>query len=129
MKKTPVMNILMGAGLLLSTAGCSWFAPWREDVVVDSEPQGAQVIIPGQRLTTPCTITVPCDRGITVVIKKEGYETSVHTIRHTLGKCGTLDVIGAVIWLVPAIGLFSPGASTLEQHTIYAPLTKSAPVR
>jgi hypothetical protein len=37
-----------------------------------------------------------------------------------------LDVIGLWCWLIPGIGLISPGAFTLDQHIIYAPLLKDA---
>ena len=122
MKKYPTANVLMAASLLLATTGCSLFAPRSEDLLVDSEPQEAQVIVAGQRLTTPCTIRVPCDKDVTVVLKKEGYRTRVYNIKRTLGKCGTLDLVGGIIFLLPAVGLFSGGAYTLEQHTIFAPL-------
>ena len=100
-------------------------APWKENITVDSDPQGAQVIIAGQRLKTPCTFTVPCNKEVLVVVKQDGYDTVSYTIRPTLGVCGILDVVGTCCWLVPGIGLFTPGAFTLEQHIIYTPLTQN----
>ena len=127
MKKYPTANVVMAAALFLATTGCSLFAPRSEDIIVDSDPQGAEVMIPGQRLMTPCSITVPCDKDVTVVLRKDGYRTEVYNIKRTLGKCGTLDLVGGIIFLLPAVGLFSGGAYTLEQHTIFAPLFKVAP--
>lgn len=109
-----------------SFTSCSLFAPKTEDLTIDSDPQGAEVVIPGrERMTTPCTINVPCDKDIAVIVRKSGYNTKSYNIRYTLGKCGILDVCGTALWVVPAVGLFTPGAYTLEQHTIFAPLDKS----
>ena len=116
---------LASLALVCFAPGCSLFAPYKEDVIIDSEPQGAQIIIPGQaRLSTPATVKLRCDQNVTVIIKKDGYHTHVETLHRTLGKCGLLDVLGTVLVIFPAVGLFSPGAYTLEQHVVYAPLQK-----
>ena len=60
------------------------------------------------------------------MVKKEGYNSQVYTIGHSLGTCGILDIVGTVMFLVPVVGLFSSGAYTLDQHTINAPMTKKA---
>lgn len=114
----------MAVSLLYPATGCSLFAPRTETVLIDSEPQGAQVMIPGRRLTTPATITVPCDRALTIIVKMDGFHTQAQHVRRTLGKCGILDVVGAALFIVPAVGLISPGAYTLEQHTVFCPLKK-----
>ena len=118
------LSAITMAVLLLTASGCSLFAPQHENILIDSDPQGAQVLLPGIRLTTPCSVSVPCDEDLTVTVKKDGYDTAVFNIERTLGKCGLLDVIGTWTIGVPVIGLFSPGAWTLKQHTIFAPLNK-----
>ena len=115
----------VATSLLGTATGCSLFAPWHETLVIDSEPQGAAIVIPGyERMTTPASVSVPCDKDLTVVIRKEGYHTQVQTVRRTLGKCGVLDVVGTVVFLLPAVGLFSPGAYSLEPHTVFSVLPK-----
>ena len=125
--KHSIVSILMVVLVLFASTGCSVLAPWKENITVNSEPQGAEVIVPGQRLTTPCVLTVPCNKEVVVIVKKEGYSTATYNIRPTIGICGLLDVVGTFVWLIPGIGLFTPGASTLDQHVIYAPLAKDAP--
>ena len=119
-----IVGCAMAAALLLQTVGCSLFAPWSEEVLIDSDPQGAEVVVPGHRLTTPATVTVPCDKDLTVVVRKEGFRTQSSSVRRTLGKCGVLDVVGTVLFIVPAVGLFSPGAYTLDHHTVFFVLEK-----
>ncbi len=126
MKKSRVANVVMAALVVLTTNGCSLFAPKSETVSVNSEPQGAQVYVNNTlKGTTPCSVSVPC-KGADIVVKKDGYNTQVYTIGHSLGTCGILDIVGTVMFLVPVFGLLSDGAYTLDQHTIHAPLTKKA---
>lgn len=118
-------SILLIVGLSLLLTGCSLFAPKSDELTIDSDPQGAEVIIPGlKRQKTPCVVSVPSDKNIMIIVRKQGYVTREYTIKSTLGKCGVLDVCGCVLWGIPAIGLFSPGAYTLEQHIIYVPFEK-----
>lgn len=126
MKKSRVANVVMAALVVLSTNGCSLFAPKSETVSVNSEPQGAQVYVNGTlKGTTPCNVSVPCKEA-NIIVKKDGYNSQFYTIGHSLGTCGILDIVGTVIIIVPVFGLLSSGAYTLDQHTIHAPLTKKA---
>ncbi len=126
MKKSRVANVVMAALVVLSTNGCSLFAPKSETVSVNSEPQGAQVYVNDTlKGTTPCNVSVPCKEA-NIIVKKEGYNSQYYTIGHSLGTCGILDIVGTVIIIVPVFGLLSSGAYTLDQHTIHAPLTKKA---
>ena len=74
---------------------------------------------------TPCSVSVPC-KGATIVVRKDGYSTQVYPLGSSLGKCGILDIAGTVLFIFPVFGLLSSGAYTLDQHTIYAPLSKKA---
>lgn len=126
MKKSRVANVVMAALVVLTTNGCSLFAPKSETVSVNSEPQGAQVYVNGTlKGTTPCNVSVPCKEA-NIIVKKDGYNSQFYTIGHSLGTCGILDIVGTVIIIVPVFGLLSSGAYTLDQHTIHAPLTKKA---
>jgi len=129
MKRHPAIRAAMAAMLLHATTGCSLFAPWKEEIVIDSDPQGAEVIIPGQRGVTPCTLKVPCNKDLTVIVKKKGYYTGQKSVQYTLGKCGVLDVAGTWAFLIPAIGLASPGAYTLREHEVIVVLSKIEPER
>ena len=126
MKKSRVANVVMASLVLLATNGCSLFAPKSETVFVNSEPQGAQVLVNNSNQgMTPCSVSVPC-KGATIVVRKDGYSTQVYPLGSSLGKCGILDIAGTVLFIFPVFGLLSSGAYTLDQHTIYAPLSKKA---
>ena len=126
MKKSRVANVVMASLVLLATNGCSLFAPKSETVFVNSEPQGAQVLVNNSNQgMTPCSVSVPC-KGATIVVRKDGYSTQVYPLGSSLGKCGILDIAGTVLFIFPVFGLLSSGAYTLDQHNIYAPLSKKS---
>ena len=126
MKKSRVANVVMASLVLLTTNGCSLFAPKSETVFVNSEPQGAQVLVNNSNQgMTPCNVSVPC-KGATIVVRKDGSTTQVYPIGSSLGKCGILDIAGTVLFIFPVFGLLSSGAYTLDQHNIYAPLSKKS---
>ena len=65
-------------------------------------------------------------KGGEILVKKSGYDPQIHKIGRHLGTCGVMDIVGTVIFLVPAIGLFSSGAYTLDERTINVNLTKQS---
>ena len=126
MKKTPVANIVMASLLLLTTNGCSFFAPKTEEVAVNAGPSGAEVYVNNSfKGTTPCNVPVSC-KGGEIMVKKAGYDPQLHKVGRHLGTCGVMDIVGTVLFLVPAVGLFSAGAYTLDEHNINVTLTKQS---
>ena len=126
MKKTPVANIVMASLLLLTTNGCSFFAPKTEEVAVNAVPSGAEVYVNNNyKGTTPCSVPVSC-KGGEIMVKKAGYDPQLHKIGRHLGTCGIMDIVGTVLFLVPAVGLFSAGAYTLDEHPLNVSLTKQS---
>lgn len=127
MKISKAANLVMTTlVLVLSTNGCSLFAPKSEKIAINSEPTGAEVLV-NNRIegTTPLSVSLNCKHDATIVVRKEGYTSQVFHVKSSLGTCGIMDIVGTVLFLVPAVGLFSAGAYTLDQHNIYAPLSKA----
>ena len=126
MKKTPVANVVMASLLLLTTNGCSFFAPKTEEVAVNAVPAGAEVYVNNNfKGTTPCSVPMSC-KGGEIMVKKAGYDTQLYKVGRHLGTCGVMDIVGTVLFLVPAVGLFSAGAYTLDEHNVNVSLTKQS---
>ena len=126
MKQSKAANLVMAALVLLTANGCSFFAPKTEEVAVNTVPAGAEVYVNNSlKGTTPCSVPVSC-KGGEIMVKKAGYDPQLYKVGRHLGTCGVMDIVGTVIFLVPAIGLFSAGAYTLDQRTINASLTKQS---
>ena len=66
-----------------------------------------------------------------VLVKKEGFQTSSKMVDYHLSTTGILDIVGTCLFLLPVIGLVTPGANSLDDTTLFVQLSpeeKSAPV-
>ncbi|MBR3507140.1 MAG: PEGA domain-containing protein [Lentisphaeria bacterium] len=126
MKQSKVVNLVMASLILLTANGCSFFAPKTENVAVNTVPAGAEVYVNNDfKGTTPCNVPMSC-KGGEIMVRKAGYDTQLYRVGRHLGTCGVMDIVGTVMFLVPAIGLFSAGAYTLDEHNVNVSLTKQA---
>jgi len=107
---------LLSAVLLL--AGCSSFQQPTQLLTVTCTPSRAVVVVNGQYYRPPVYLTLPRDRTVTIQCHKEGYVPYVKVVGTHLNTCGKLDSIGAGILLIPGIGLFSPGAWSLDETDV-----------
>ena len=127
MKKSPVANVMMATLMLIVTNGCSFFAPKTQSISINSEPEAAEVVIDNtEHFTTPCDVTVSRNDNVSIIVRKDGYRTKTVKLNRTLSTTGVLDVVGACIFLVPALGLLSPGAYKMDQNSVYVPLVKDS---
>jgi hypothetical protein len=116
----------MASLILLTANGCSFFAPKTENVAVNTVPAGAEVYVNNDfKGNTPCNVPMSC-KGGEIMVKKAGYDTQIYRVGRHLGTCGIVDIVGTVMFLVPAIGLFSAGAYTLDEHTVNVSMTKQS---
>lgn len=104
-------------------SGCSFFASSTQTVSISGEPAGANVVVNGMPGTAPCTMNVSRNRDVVVLVSKKGYVPYAVTGGHSLSVLGVLDVIGFVLIFIPGIGLFAPGAYSLDQTTFHYNLT------
>jgi len=126
MKQSKVANLVMASLILLTANGCSFFAPKTENVAVNTVPAGAEVYVNNDfKGNTPCNVPMSC-KGGEIMVKKAGYDTQIYRVGRHLGTCGIVDIVGTVMFLVPAIGLFSAGAYTLDEHTVNVSMTKQS---
>ncbi|MFO1475085.1 MAG: PEGA domain-containing protein [Verrucomicrobiota bacterium] len=104
----------------LVVQGCSLFVPGHQTVKVTvPEPPHCRVYINGDyRGEAPVTAVVRRNRDMTVMVRKDGYEPATRVVPDTLSTTGILDLIGAVLFLVPALGFIGPGAFSLSDTDI-----------
>lgn len=75
-------------------------------------------MVNGQRYTPPAQVKVRRDRDVSIQCYKDGYTPYMRTIGNHMNGTGTLDVVGTVLFLVPGIGLLTPGAYSLDETEI-----------
>jgi len=103
--------------------GCSIFGGSSQPLMVNSDPPGAHVLLNGTSAgTTPLQHQVSRRGDLTVEMQKPGYKTPFRSTSRKLSSLGILDVIGAVFFLLPLLGLIAPGACEQDPFTIGLPL-------
>jgi hypothetical protein len=93
----------------------------------------ADIYINGQRVGTG-NVSHPVKRSknVQVMAKKDGYQTAYYNIDKHVSATGVLDIIGTIFFLVPLIGVFTPGFYSLDQQNIaldLSPITGSTAVK
>lgn len=111
----------MTVALLLAVAvsGCSLFAPHTQTITINGQPEGAKVIVNGNVYVAPCMFEIKRNQSLNIIVTKKGYETYTNQSSFGLSTIGLVDVVGGAIWLVPFIGLVSPGAFAHSQNNFY----------
>jgi len=64
-------------------------------------------------------VQVKRDSSVSVMISKKGCQPMHRAIGHSINGLGILDGVGTLFLLVPAIGLASAGAYSLDEDTLH----------
>ena len=119
-----VICILICISLLIATNGCSIFRSWNETINVSSYPENANITVNGMRYMTPAQISVRRNESVAIQCYKKGYLPYSRVINTDLNVTGILDFAGTFLFIIPCVGLFTPGAYSLEQKNINMSLYK-----
>ena len=110
---------LIAIALAVQTAGCSAFVPWEQHVSITASDPQAQVMIDNQIVGTGHVETdLPRDRSYSIVATAHG-QTAVATIDHHISTTGILDIVGTFFFIVPIIGVFTPGFWDLDPTNVH----------
>jgi hypothetical protein len=113
-----VASIGMCLSLLVATTGCSAFRAHNQTLNITCSPEDSILMVNGQRYSSPAQIRVKRNRDVSLQCHKEGYVSYQRTIGHHLNGTGALDAVGTLLILVPCIGLFTPGAWSLDETDV-----------
>jgi hypothetical protein len=105
-------------------SGCSWLGPWKQQIVVSSDPPGATVLINGEPVgKTPLRTKISRAKGFLLEIQLEGYETDYPPTHRTMSALGIIDTLLGSVVFVPWLGLLSPAAWKYEPEVFGVTLT------
>ena len=114
---------VVNVALILMLAGCSIFAPKDQMISINGDPANAKILVNGNVLNGPGAVQVKRNKNVHITVTKEGYSTYAMTSGYGLSQFGILDLIGTFCFLVPVVGLLTPGAYELDQDSFYYSLT------
>ena len=106
--------------LIATLTGCSTLASKTQQFSVTATPEDASIIINGQLMGKGHAVAeVKRDSSVSVMVSKKGCQPMHRAIGHSINGLGILDGIGTLILLVPAFGLASAGAYSLDEDTLH----------
>lgn len=112
---------LISLALLLAT-GCSVFRSATQTLTVTTVPTNAVLVINGVKYQPPVKIPVRRDRPVIIQCEAPGLEPQLRTIDTHLNGTAFLDFMGLLFFLVPGIGLATPGSHSLEYTAVHLDL-------
>jgi hypothetical protein len=112
------LNFGLIAPLIIASAGCSAFRSPEQTVSIECHPSDTVLLVNGQRYTSPATLSVKRNREISINCEKDGYYPYDRTVGTHFNTTGVLDAVGTCLFLIPAIGLFTPGAWSLDETNV-----------
>ena len=101
------------------TTGCSVFVPKTQAVSAScSEADATLQINGGQTFQGHAQVESRRDRGISIVCYKPGYYPAQKSISPSISWTGVADFVGSIIFIIPIVGIFSPGAWDLDETDV-----------
>ena len=107
---------------LIFLTGCSVFRSDTQTLNITCSEKGTLLRVNGNRYPCPTKIDVLRNKAVQVEAEKKGFESYSRLIDHHLNGTGKLDVVGAAVFVVPAIGILGAGAWDLDQTDLYVQL-------
>lgn len=118
-----IMCIIVATSFLSS--GCSLFVPKTQPLAVScSQPDATLQINGGQTYPGHAQIEARRDKAVSIVCYKQGYYPAQESISNSMSWSGVADFIGAFIFVVPVIGIFSAGSRSLDESDVTVNMVK-----
>lgn len=114
------MNKLIAIILSIAiTSGCSAFMGNKEKVTVMTNVSTAEIYANGQIVGQGnVEFSTARNKNVQIMVQADGYYPAYKSINTQLSTTGILDLIGIFFFVIPFIGLLTPGAKTLEENNV-----------
>lgn len=104
-------------------AACSAFRPSKESISVMTSQPDAVIYVNGHPIGQGSVTTqVKRNQNVQIVASKPGYYPGSYNIGSNLNTTGVLDIVGTFFFLFPIIGVFFPGAKSLDENNVFVNL-------
>ena len=98
--------------------GCSAFQPKTQNVTITTPTPGAQIFVDGENVgTSPTSVALKRNQEHSIIAKGSGM-TGTYNLGTRISTVGVLDIIGTFIFIVPVIGIFTPGFKELDRTNV-----------
>lgn len=117
--------VLLVISVAITQVGCSTFVPHKQKVSITASEPDAKIFVNGDFIGVGRVSTrVARNKDASIMVKCDGYYTAVREVGTTMSMTGILDIIGGWCFLVPFLGLLSPGSRELDSPNLSIVLDK-----
>lgn len=103
---------------LVIAQGCSAFQPKQQSVTIIASKLGASIYVDNKPVgSSPVKLMLDRNRTYAVAATSDG-RTGTAAIGRKVSGTGVLDIVGGILFLVPIIGVFTPGFWELDPTTV-----------
>lgn len=111
--------VSLAVAISISVAGCSAFVPKTQTVkAACSEPDATLQINGGLTYTGQAQLEARRDKVFSYACFKPGYYPAQKTVSYSISHTGIADFVGSMIFIIPIVGIFSPGAWDLDEKDV-----------
>jgi hypothetical protein len=111
--------LCLALAVCVATSGCSAFVSKTQTVNAScSEPDATLQVNGGPTYPGKVQLEARRDKVISLTCYKQGYYPAQKSISHSLSGTGFADWIGAFIFIIPVIGVFTPGSRNLDETDV-----------
>ncbi len=104
--------------MLSALLGCSVFRSHTQMINVTCSQPEAKLYINDREEKDPFQGKVRRNKGVIIECEMEGYDGATRFVNYRLNTTGYLDIIGGFLIYIPYVGLFFPGAYSLQDTEI-----------
>lgn len=117
--------ILLFVAVSLLVSGCSAFVPRTQTVTAScSEADATLQINGGETHTGKARVEARRDKVLSYACLKPGYYPAHKTVSYSISPTGVADFIGSMLFLIPIVGVFTPGAWDLDEKDVTINMVK-----
>ena len=117
--------ILLFVAVSLLVSGCSAFVPRTQTVTAScSEADATLQINGGETQTGKARVEARRDKVFSYACLKPGYYPAHKSVSYSISPTGIADFVGSMIFIIPVVGIFTPGAWDLDEHDVTINMVK-----
>ena len=104
---------------VFASQGCSAFQPKTQNVTITTPTPGAMISVDGENKgPSPVSVALRRNQEHSIIARAAGGGTGTYNLGTRISTTGVLDIVGTVIFIVPVIGVFTPGFKELDRTTV-----------
>jgi hypothetical protein len=119
-------NIILSVAVVcFLTTGCSVFVSKTQTInAACSESDAVLQVNGGEIYTGQATLLARRDRVFSYACLKQGYYPAHKSVSYSMSPTGIADFIGSLFIYLPIVGIFTPGAWSLDETNVTINMVK-----